>query len=434
MITYKEYCTCRKPYQELGFLMLLERKHACLFYKPGKGKTYPTIDAIRDVDKSKNGNAKVLILSTASAIKMMWMEDIVPQNILPYKTVLMSFTKAVQEETKRKLLSVKWDVIVIDESHHIKSHNSKISKLVFNLTKKCEYAFGLTGTPRGNSDIDIYCQFHNLNISSWGEINYTTFTETCCDIDKKFFNGAMIKVPIGINERYRAGFLRNVAMYSQFVDYDDDDKMPDMEIEEVKIPFTPSKEYLFAEEGVIKLTDYETTLTKLAAICKLQQLANGYLYVTEDSDESKRRTVQIAHNNKAEWIRDNLKAEHSLVVYRNQEECNQLRNILSMYFGENCYTDDITTFKKGNHKVLLLQCSQSESFNLQMCSNVIFYTMDYSFINFDQMLHRVYRMGQKDKVKIQILINENSVEQKIWNAVNNKRTLSELFYSIKGEL
>ena len=77
---------------------------------------------------------------------------------------------------------------------------------------------------------------------------------------------------------------------------------------------------------------------------------------------------------------------------------------------------------------------QSESFNLQQCSNLIFYTMDYSFINYDQMLHRVYRMGQKEQVNITILINDGSIENKIWNAVNQKQTLSQLFYAIKGDV
>ena len=64
----------------------------------------------------------------------------------------------------------------------------------------------------------------------------------------------------------------------------------------------------------------------------------------------------------------------------------------------------------------------------------MFYTMDYSFINYDQMLHRVYRMGQKEQVNITILINDGSIENKIWNAVNQKQTLSQLFYAIKGDI
>ena len=101
---YKEYLTCKKPYQEIGHTFLLERKHAYLFYKPGKGKTYPTIDAIRDIDRDMNYAAKVLILSTADAIKNMWEAEIVPQKILPTNTVLMSFNSAIVEKTKQQLL------------------------------------------------------------------------------------------------------------------------------------------------------------------------------------------------------------------------------------------------------------------------------------------------------------------------------------------
>lgn len=428
MATYSEYLQKKKPYQALGHVLLLERKHACLFYKPGKGKTYPTIDAVRDIDFTLQGNAKVLILSTANAITKMWEPDIATQHILPKNTLMLSFNKAVRDETRAALLKVKWDIVIVDECHHIKSHNSKISKLVFQLTKKATYAFGLSGTPRGNSDIDIFCQFHNLNVSEWGQISYTSFVDLCCEVDRKFYNGAMIKVPVAINEKYRAGFQRNIAMYSQRVDYDEEDEMPDLDVEVIRIPFKASKEYLEAEQGVIKLSDYETTLTKLAVISKLHQLANGFIYVTEDD---MRRTLQIQHNNKLDWIEKNLTPDYTTIVYRHEEDFNQLMNILNK--NGIIWTDDVATFKKGRHNVLLLQCSQSESFNLQMCSCLIFYTMDYSFINYDQMLHRVYRIGQDEQVKIKVLVNDGSIDNKIWNVVSNKQTMSDLFYAIKGE-
>lgn len=428
-MNYVEYLANKRQYQIDGHVLLLEMKHACLFYKAGKGKTYPTIDAIRDIDFSMEGNARVLILSTATSITKMWKVDIEPQNILPKNTVMMSFNKAIQEDTKSQLLKVKWDVLVVDECHHIKSHNSKISKLVFQLTKRCKYAFGLSGTPRGNSDVDIYCIFHNLHVSEWGDVSYTNFVDICCDVDRKFYNGCMIKVPVGINEKYRAGFQRNISMYSQRIDYTEEDGMPELVIDAIKIPFKASKEYLQAENGVIQLSNYETTMTKLAAISKLHQLANGFLYITNDDGE--RETVQIQYNNKLNWIKENIPDDYCTIVYRHEEDFIQLVNILND-MGVT-WTDDITTYKKGNIKVLLLQCSQSESYNLQMCGEVIFYTMDYSYINFDQMLHRFWRTGRDELVKVKILLNEHSIDEKIWRIVNNKQSLSDLFYAIKSE-
>lgn len=426
---YNEYLQNRYAYQEAGYLFLLERKHACLYYKPGKGKTYPTIDALRDVDKSKGGKAKVLILSTADAIKNMWAAEIVPQNILPENTVLMSLSAAIQDKTKLKLLSVKWDVLIIDECHKIKSHNSKSSKLVYQLSKKTEYVWGLSGTPRGNTDIDIFCQFHNMCISDWGKITYTQFVNQCCDIDKKFFHGQIVTVPLGINKKYQAGWERNIAMYTQRIGYTEEDDMPDLKVNLIELPYTPTKEYLQAEEGVVSIPDYETTMTKLAAIQKLHQAVNGFLYVYDD--DNNRKIYNIERNKKLDWLKENLPKVPVVIVYRFEADLNAITNELDNI--HRTYTEDVPTFKEGYTNVLLLQCSRCESFNLQMCNHIIFYNLDYSYIKYNQMLHRVYRMGQQENVKLDILLHKDTIENKIWNAVKNKEKLADLFMSIKGD-
>ena len=426
---YNEYLQNRYAYQEAGYLFLLERKHACLYYKPGKGKTYPTIDALRDVDKSKGGQAKVLILSTADAIKNMWNAEIVPQNILPVNTVLMSLSVAIQEKTKLKLTSIKWDVLIIDECHKIKSHNSKSSKLVYQLSKKTEYVWGLSGTPRGNTDIDIFCQFHNMCISDWGKITYTHFVNQCCDVDKKFFHGQMVTVPLGISKGYRAGWERNIALYTQRIGYSDEDDMPELKVNIIEIPYTPTKEYLQAEEGVVSIPEYETTMTKLAAIQKLHQAVNGFLY-TYDEDGN-RKIYNIERNKKLDWLNENLPTTPVVIVYRFEADIFAIMTELDTI--QQKYTEDVPTFKEGNTNVLLLQCSRCESFNLQMCNHIIFYNLDYSYIKYNQMLHRVYRMGQQENVKLDILLHKDTIENKIWNAVKNKEKLADLFMSIKGD-
>ena len=428
---YEEYLTKRKSYQEAGHLFLLERKHACLFYKPGKGKTYPCIDALRDVAKSKP-TCKVLILSTADAIKNMWNAEIVPQNILPKDTVLMSFNSAIVEKTKANLLKIKWDVIIVDECHKIKSHNSKTSKLVYQLSRKAEYAWGLTGTPRGNNDLDIYCQFHNLCVSDWGTINYTTFVNTCCDIEKKFFGGNVINTPIGITAKYKPGWDRQVAMYSQRVEYSEEDDMPELNVREVKLPYTPTKEYLLAEDGVIKIADYESTMTKLSAIQKLHQIVNGFMYIPDEKDYTKKYTHTLHRNPKLDWLLNNLTNEPTVIVYRFEADYNSIIEELTK--SNYTCTESVEDFKNGKSNILLLQCARCESFNLQMCKRIIFYTLDYSYIKYNQMLHRVWRMGQTQNVEIVILLFEDTVETNIWKAVRNKEKLAELFMSIKGDV
>ena len=427
---YNEYLTCRKLYQEQGHLFLLERKHACLYYKPGKGKTYPCVDAARDVDASLNGNAKVLVLSTADAIKNMWLAEIEPQHIMPKGTVYMSFNSAIVEQTKSKLLKVKWDIIIVDECHKVKAPTTKTSKLVYQLSRKAEYVWGLSGTPRGNNDVDIFCQFHNLCIAEWGDISYTMFVNQCCDLDTKFFGGNKVTVPLGINKQYKAGWERNIAMYTQRVDYTDGDGMPELNVNLIELDYTPTKEYLQAEQGIISVGEYETTMAKLAAILKAHQAVNGFLYIP--SGVGKRVIHDFQYNEKLNWLEQNLRDEPTLIVYRFEGDLINVTKKLDEMGRK--YTEIVEDFKSGTCNTLLLQCARCESFNLQMCNRVIFFTMDYSFIMYDQMLHRVWRMGQTKSVSIDVLTFKDTVETKIWKTVKNKETLSNLFMNIKGEL
>ena len=430
---YKDYLLQKKPYQEFGGTFLLERKHACLYYKPGKGKTYPCIDAILEVNKIKNNNAKVLILSTPDAIKNMWLAEIDVQNIMPENTIYMSLNSAIQEKTKVKLLSTKWDIIVIDECHKIKSHNAKSSKLVFGLSRKTEYVWGLSGTPRGNSDVDIYCQFHNMCIGDWGQITYTQFIDNCCILDQKFFKGNCIKVPIGIKDNYKAGWESNIAKYTQRVGYNEEDNMPDLKVTEVPFDYKPTQEYLDAEQNIIRLSEYETTMTKLAAIQKMWQAVNGFMYYKKDDDPTDlgNYTHHIERNVKLDWLKDNLKPNNVIVYMFEQDLRYIIEELDKLGF---TYTDNVPTFKEGKADILLLQCSRCESFNLQMCKRIIFYTFDYSYIKYNQMLHRVWRMGQTDEVEIVVLYFKDTIENKIWKSVQNKESLAELFMSIKGVL
>lgn len=423
-MTYEEYLQNKFAYQEEGEQLLVDKKHACLFYKMGKGKTYPTITAMREVTM----NGKCLILSTSDSIKKMWQVEIVPQGILPKQTELLTFTAAIQENTKRRLLKEKFDCIVIDECHKIKSNSSKISKLCYMLTRKCKYVFGLTGTPRGNSDLDIFCEFHNMNVAYFGDISYSRFVEECCDVDNKFFGGRAISIPIGINERYKAGFDRVVSMYSQRIDYIEEDDMPPLRILTHHIPFEPTEEYKKAEQGIIAIDDYASTVTKLVAINKMHQAANGYLYTDDFDNEGKRTTTitEFKKNDKLEWLQHNVNDEPTVIVYRFIKD---LQDLQKQY---PTATEDITLFKQGKSKVLLLQCSRCESFNLHMCSRMIFYTLDYSYIKFSQMLHRIWRRGQENNCLIDVLVFGNSIETKIWNTVQNKKRLADLFMSIKG--
>lgn len=417
---YNDYVNCRRQYQEQGRDLLLSAKRACLFYEPGKGKSYPTIDAMREVDKMKDGKAKVLIISTCDAIRKMWEIDIVPQNILPKNTYLVTDRTAIGDISE-VLLNQHWDIICIDESHIIKSHSSKIHKLIYKLCRKVEYAWALTGTPRGNTDIDIWCQLHALHIGGQGKMSYSAWTRNYCDFEIGYGAYGRYQTPIGIKEKYRGWWDQLLDEYCMFVNYDEDDNMPELDVSMIKVPYKKTELYKQAYQGIIEVGEFATTTTKMVAISKAHQACNGYIYLPD-------KVIHREHRNGKLDVLVNL-PDKVVIVYKHIADYEDLKK----YFGARA-TDEVSAFKKGNHKVLLLQCGSCGSFNLQnYCSTIIFYTMDYSFIKYKQMIHRCWRMGQKVATKIIILEHDDTVEKQIWAAVSGKQKIHDLYMSIKRE-
>jgi SNF2 family DNA or RNA helicase len=419
---YREYVTKRKQYQEIGRDMLLSKKHACLFFEPGKGKTYPVIDALLEVDRQKNGNAQVLIISSADAIRQMWQTDIVPQKILPKNTFLVTDRTAIGKISE-VLLAQKWDVIIVDECHIVKANSSKIHKLVYRLCKNAEYAWGMTGTPRGNSDVDIWCQLQALHIGGQGKMSYSAWTRNYCDFETGYGAYGKFQTPVSIKEKYHQWWDELLDEYCMFVDYDEDDDMPELNVSTVVIPYKKTEAYNNAYKGIIEVGEFATTTEKMVAITKAHQVCNGYIYLPD--------LIHRYHENTKLNYLDKYVAEgRCVIVYRYKTDYEDLMN----KFGP-IATDNVGKFKSGKYEVLLLQCGNCKSFNLQECCNtIIFYTLDYSFIKYKQMIHRCWRLGQKRETRIIVLQHEDTVEKQIWDAVQTKQSVHSMYMSIKKKV
>lgn len=419
---YSEYCHCRKQYQEEGCMLLLNEKHACLFFEPGKGKTYPVIDALQIIDRMKGSKANVLIISSADAIRKMWEVEIVPQNILPKNTYLITDRKAIGEMAEILLLK-KWDVVLIDECHIIKAHNSKIHKLVYKLCKNVEYAWGLTGTPRGNTDVDIWCQLQALHIGGQGKMSYTAWTRIYCDFEVGYGAYGKYQVPVSIKQKFQPWWNELLTKYCIFVTYDEDDEMPPLNLHEIEVPYEKDEAYKNAIKGIIEVGDFATTTEKMIAIRKAQQVCNGYIYLPD-------KTVHRYKVNSKLNELDKLITERTVIVYQYIADYDDLMK----KFG-NRATNDVNLFKKNGYDILLLQTGNCKSFNLQeYCHTIIFYTMDYSFLKYKQMIHRCWRLGQKIDTNIYILMHKGTIEKQIWLAVCNKQKCHDLYMSIKREV
>jgi len=437
-ITYKEYnIEKRTPEQQLAEQLLLARKHFVLGFEPGKGKSYPVIHAVLEVQRLKKRPINVLIMSDAATITHMWKAEIMPQSILPKETYFVTDRLAIGT-VKEALVKKTWDVIVVDECQSLRSGvtraKSQYAKLVYALTKRTEYVFGMTGTLSGNNNIEPWCILHNLNVAGMGRIDPRTFKNTFCNLELQYGPFGNFMKPTSLNQRGDELLTKAYDDGVMFWEYSDADEMPPLEIEVVTFNVNTTPEYTNALNGILKLGEYENTIMKATAIQKAQQALNGFIYY---DDLGKRQTYEVAayYNPKLPYVISMYKNEPLIIGYRFQEDGNSILYTLREH--NISYTTDITEFRTTDkYQVLVLQCSRGKAANLQKATGgVIYYSMDFSFISYKQFIHRVWRRNQTKPIKITVLINDTSdkykVEQNIWNSMVKKQSIHDMLMAIK---
>lgn len=439
-ITYKDYNErFRLPEQQRDEELIMKHKHHILCYEPGKGKSYPAIHCMLEINKLKKGKAKVLIMSDATCIRDMWKAEIVPQGILPKETYMVTDRTAIGA-VKDALVKTKWDLIICDECQSLRSGvtraKSKYAKLVYALTKHAEYVIGMTGTIAGNNNIEPFCVLHNLNVAGMGNINCHAFKAKYCKLQLQYGPFGAFEKPVCLNEAGEQLMADAYKSGCSFWDYDENDEMPPMDVQIKKFTVPSTKTYENALEGILQCGEFESTVLKAIAMQKAQQALNGFVYYDENAI---RNTFQVPEfeNPKLKYVVEQAKLDRQLITYRFQEDGYYIKKALDN--ANIKYCENITEYKtrsnKGEYLMLVIQCSRGKAANLQVCQNIIYYTGDFSFINYKQMIHRCWRRGQLKPCKVTFLANETGdkykVEEKIWNALQTKQSIHDTLMAIK---
>jgi SWI/SNF-related matrix-associated actin-dependent regulator of chromatin subfamily A-like protein 1 len=180
------------PHQLAGTKFLRENERAALFDEQGLGKSKQLIDAVSaDVANGTLGGALIIC---PNGLKTNWAEEVERFSTLPYavfgsgrKARRVAFRslraafyvinyEAVHPElaSLRQLLRFKPMALVLDESHRIKTPNSKVTRAVLQLRTEAHRRYILTGTPVANKPEDLWSQAFFLDD---GAALGTTFEE-----------------------------------------------------------------------------------------------------------------------------------------------------------------------------------------------------------------------------------------------------------------
>lgn len=412
------------PHQTQGAKYLLARDRACLFWEVGTGKTNTVISAVNQAPRGK-----LLILAPACVIRGMWEKyDDLPINHI-YDLVTYEYLSRHPDYWKTH----QYDYVVCDECHKLKNRKSHVYKAVKALTKpsRCRKAWGLTGTPYATSFLDIWGIFNALNIDEFRE-SYDCFLHSCYDCRVVYVNaGRFIYQPDKLKTGMLEILVERIAKHASVLRSQDCIKLPELTVKEVEVKGMRTKQYLDGVKGIVTYADgHQETVNKLACVQKLHQLSNGFVYNAEH------KALAFKRNEKLSVCADIIQTEFEerdklIIVYVYDYDYDCLTELLDGL--KISHTNDFDGFVSA--QVLLLQEQRAIGVNLQaFTSCMIFYTFSYAYLEYNQTLGRIYRVGQKVPCKVYALINSGTSEAKIWGAVQKNYTMDTLFKELMYDL
>lgn len=401
-------------HQTEGVNFFLEHKKVCLFYEVGTGKTFIALDSL-----CKLPSGDVLIVAPKRVLENVWKKDN-NYDLSKHNVTYMNYEKIARDkEFTRK----RWDYIILDEVHKLKGKSTKTSRKFTVVCKKATHVLGLTGTPVANSYADVYNIYKHCDISEFYmdydsfvfRYYYTKTMDSSC--------GFKFQILLSPKPSMLPELMDKIGKHSLVRRARDCIELPDRRTEIIKVKGMVGERYKELSKGIFRTPSYSKTMIKLEAINKMHQAANGFVY--DDFGDA----IEICKNNKLKELENILddmleETEKVIIVYQYKKDLENLQTL------EYDWTTDPSEFP--NKQILFLQFGQSEGLNLQYCNQMIFYSYDYSFLNYEQITGRIYRKGQVNPVVYTVLVSEGTIEEKIWWAIENKKSRDEFLKECIG--
>lgn len=330
-------------------------------------------------------------------------------------------------------LSGLWDLIVLDESHRIRSAGGKTSRYMFRLGEKAKYRMALSGTPFANGPRDIYGQYRFLDSGIFGT-SIARFDDEF--VERGGFRGYEIK-------GYRNQEELNRRFYSiAFYVPDDVLDLPTQHDIFRKTKLEPSARKLYDEldkEFTVELKDKSVTADNvLVRDMRLAQITSGKVRVDNKNKKIKEyREVSRAKRDLLEDVLADLDRKEPLIIFgRFHQDLDNIRDVclrMGRSVGElSGRANDRAVWKGGELDVLAVQIkSGSLSASFTRAKYAIFYSLGFDLDDYRQARKRVHRPGQTRPVTFIHLLVRNTIDIHIMAAIRKKRNIIQYLMELR---
>jgi len=418
-----------RPYQEQAADFLFATDRAMILAAVGAGKTAITLSAMQDM--VRQGIARRwLVLAPKRVCTDVW--PVEAPKWAPGLTLAVAVGTPAQRaaafaskadvvvanyDTIQTLPSLDgFDGVVFDELTRLKNPSGARFKDLFKKLDGMKFRWGLTGSFTSNGLEDVFGQCKVIDVDLLGRSKGAFLQTWFIPISREF--GQWVARPsalAGIMAKIKpATFVLDAGEYS--------DKLPPLNVVEVKSTMDMKAYDKMKRDYVAQVgTETVTALTAAAMTSKLQQLAGGWAYSPAPVWFSSHRFDRLE-----ELLAENQRA-NTLVVYNYREELAELKR----RYPHAVTLDDADAIKRWNdgkiEMLLVHPKSAGHGLNLQHGgSHIVFVSLPWSLELFEQTVGRLHRSGQKHPVWAYVLMTEKTIDERIWQSLHDKRSLSQL--------
>lgn len=310
------------------------------------------------------------------------------------------------------------DMIITDELHRCKSNDSQVSLFFNKISSLCENRIGLTGTPFHNSPLDIFGQYRFLKPEIYGTNWF------------KFMNRYAITRQLpGRKGSFIVGFRNQDDLKQKFEQIAFVVKSEDV----LKLPEQIFIERFFELKGGNK-KGYKRILKRkeeikhgggkqneyLTLFLKMQQMTSG---MDVDMNE-----IYYDRMKALEEIFDDIDTNEPLIIFsRFHHDLDMIKRV-AIKIGRKSFEfsgriKEIGQWRENvsDGAILIAQIQTAkEGISLTEAKYAIYYSLPLSLGDYQQILKRLHRPGQKRDVTYIHLLAKDTIDEKIMEALKKK--------------
>ena len=368
--------------------------------------------------KHAPGLMNVLSLSNKSTKVRMETADMALKFGMP-TAVVINYDAVWRQPFGGWAMSQNWDLLVMDESHRIKSPGGVASRYCSRLADRVSHRVALTGTPMAHSPLDIYAQYRAIDKSIYG----TSFT--------KFRSRYALMG--GWNRQQVVGYQRENELRRLFysrayrVESDDVLDLPSTLSINLKCDLCPTAQRLYQQVSNQFVADVEggyiTATNALSRLLRLQQITSGYGRLEDGTD------IEV-DTSKAKILEDTLTdiGKEPVVVFTRFIHDLDVVHRTAAKLGIPSYEvsgrrKDLSEWNSG---VLAVQIQAGGlGLDLTRARYAIYYSLGFSLGDYSQSMARLHRPGQTHPVEYIHILASGTVDEQVMEALARREAVVE---------